>query len=84
MKRRLEKAEDFIESRGYRRCDIMACNCGSWHGGHLSARLDEIRELLSEKDIPWQGTILATVEYALRSSEMPLSRKSRKSSVEQL
>ena len=24
-------AEYFLERLGYRRCDIPACNCGSWH-----------------------------------------------------
>lgn len=24
-------AESFIRELGYRRCDIAACNCGSWH-----------------------------------------------------
>jgi hypothetical protein len=24
-------AEAFLEAEGYRRCDIAACNCGSWH-----------------------------------------------------
>jgi hypothetical protein len=26
-----EKALAFLEREGYRRCDIPACNCGSWH-----------------------------------------------------
>lgn len=36
--RRAEAAEDseqalieILEREGYRRCDIPACNCGSWH-----------------------------------------------------
>jgi hypothetical protein len=29
-----DKARRFIEGRGYRRCDIAACNCHSYHGGH--------------------------------------------------
>lgn len=28
---RAYKAEGFIRDLGYRRCDIAACNCGSWH-----------------------------------------------------
>jgi hypothetical protein len=47
-KARAEKAEDFIRSEGYRRCDVMVCNCGSWHGGHLSDRMREIREVLDD------------------------------------
>lgn len=29
--KRAYKAEDFILRLGYQRCDIAACNCGSWH-----------------------------------------------------
>jgi len=39
------KLTEFIHSRGYRRCDIAACNCGSWHGGHAEDRLSEIRRV---------------------------------------
>ena len=28
---RQNKAEDFLMRKGYRACDIPACNCGSWH-----------------------------------------------------
>ncbi len=27
----IEKLESFLEGEGYRRCDVAACNCGSWH-----------------------------------------------------
>jgi len=36
----------FMESRGYRRCDIPVCNCNSWHGGHAQERLQEISDAL--------------------------------------
>jgi hypothetical protein len=26
-----ERALNFLEWKGYRRCDTPACNCGSWH-----------------------------------------------------
>jgi hypothetical protein len=26
-----DRALNFLEGRGYRRCDTPACNCGSWH-----------------------------------------------------
>lgn len=38
-----ERAEHFIEREGYRRCDIPACNCPSWHGGHWKDRESEQR-----------------------------------------
>lgn len=44
--RRAMLAEEFIEHRGYRRCDIPACNCGRWHGGHAQERLREISDVL--------------------------------------
>lgn len=54
-----QKAERFIESHGYRRCDIPACNCHSWHGGHAMERLHEIADAL-----PYENgrTILARVQ----------------------
>ena len=30
-RQRLEVADGVLERDGYRRCDIPACNCGSWH-----------------------------------------------------
>jgi hypothetical protein len=60
---RAEKAERFIANEGFRRCDIMACNCGSWHGGSASQRLHEIRELMEEHDISTNGeTIYSALE----------------------
>jgi hypothetical protein len=56
-------AIDFLERNGFRRCDISACNCGSWHGGHASRRLDEIKEALTDADVDLNGkTILAGVQ----------------------
>lgn len=28
------KRDEFLERNGFRRCDIPACNCGSWHALH--------------------------------------------------
>lgn len=44
-----EELLDFIESRGYRRCDILACNCNSFHRGHAETRLRELSELLGNR-----------------------------------
>lgn len=49
------RALRFLERRGYRRCDIPACNCGSWHGGQAEDRLSEIREALDEAGAPSEG-----------------------------
>ena len=47
-----DAALDFIRREGYRRCDIAACNCGSWHGGYAGDRLHEIREVLDDAGEP--------------------------------
>jgi hypothetical protein len=48
----------FLGRAGYRRCDIPACNCGSFHGGHAEDRLREIGEALDEAGAPKCGGIL--------------------------
>lgn len=50
-----ERALDFLERRGYRRCDMPACNCNSWHQGHAEARLAEIRDALEEGHVDLNG-----------------------------
>lgn len=63
------KALRFIESQGYRRCDIPACNCGSWHGGNMRARFDEIHDLLVEHDVETNGkTLLGAVRGVLEDA----------------
>lgn len=46
----LSRAHEFLRLHGYRRCDISACNCGSWHGGHEHQRLIEIREAFEQDE----------------------------------
>lgn len=48
----------FMMNRGYRFCDIMACNCVSWHQGHAENRLNEISDLLMNFDAKKSGTTL--------------------------
>lgn len=56
----------FLEARGFRRCDIPACNCHSYHGGHSAARLDDIRHALDDADVSTNGrTILQAVKDLL-------------------
>lgn len=52
------KAIDFLDRHGFRRCDIPACNCGSWHGGHAADRLREIGDALDEANVPREGGII--------------------------
>ncbi len=46
LRKEIERLNDFLEREGFRRCDIAACNCDSWHGGHAMVRLQEIIETL--------------------------------------
>lgn len=56
------KAEAFIAGNGYRRCDIPACNCGSWHGGTALKRLMEIQDALKDGGCrPMEKTALVAV-----------------------
>lgn len=55
-----ERDHDWIARRGYRRCDIPACNCGMWHGGNVEARLDEIKDALTDADVELNGTTILT------------------------
>lgn len=50
MRAERDDAEDFLWRHGYRRCDIPACNCGSWHGGHANMRLIELREAFEQDE----------------------------------
>lgn len=67
-----DKALDFISSRGYRRCDIPACNCGSWHGGHAMDRLDEIGRELEAHGISLNGrTLFGAIQALLSTTPTP-------------
>tara|TARA_R110000782_G_scaffold7051_4_gene23824 strand:- start:1934 stop:2341 length:408 start_codon:yes stop_codon:yes gene_type:complete len=50
---------------GYQMCSITTCNCGSWHGGHASNRLTEIRHLLDGMGTPTNGK---TMHDAIRDA----------------
>ena len=56
----LERAESFIAREGYRRCDVPACNCGSWHPSEgWYARFREIDEAVGDHS---GRTLLAEVK----------------------
>src|SRR5216683_8439139 len=45
----------FLEREGYYRCNAAACNCGLWHGGRASERLESLQAQLSkERNRVWQ------------------------------
>lgn len=54
----LRARRDFMVSRGYRFCDIMACNCNSWHQGHAENRLREIGDMLTDYGVSTNGIVL--------------------------
>lgn len=54
-----EKAKDVLRSAGFVRCDIPACNCGSWHQvGGFKARVLEIQEVVEEAGFSTNGRTL--------------------------
>lgn len=59
----LRARRNFMVRQGYRFCDIPACNCNSWHGGHAEQRLSELVDLLDDLHILRDGK---TVLDALR------------------
>lgn len=49
----VETLRRFLGWEGYVRCDIPACNCGSWHGRYgLHARWREVKDALAEAGHP--------------------------------
>lgn len=62
LQQRLDRAEWVLNNAGFRRCDIPACNCGSWHQvGGYRARFDEIQEVVEEAGYSTNGRILLDV-----------------------
>lgn len=48
-----ERLRDVLHLNGFVRCDIAACNCGSWHARFgLRERFDEIKEDLADAGHP--------------------------------
>lgn len=53
----VERRADFMARAGYRPCDIPACNCDSWHGGHANERLRELRDELDTNGTTILGAV---------------------------
>jgi hypothetical protein len=53
---------DFLHRNGFRRCDIAACNCGSWH--HVEGWPKRFREIDEATRDDWRNseTLLTRVE----------------------
>lgn len=48
----VDNLEDVLRSHGFVRCDIPACNCGSWHPRYgLYERWQEIKDALEDADV---------------------------------
>jgi len=66
LKAEADRLLDFMLRRGYVPCDIPACNCGMWHGGHAERRLNEVAEVVIQADLyPKGNTILGAVQSAI-------------------
>ena len=49
----VEELQDVLLRNGFVRCDIAACNCGSWHARFgLPERWDEVKAALAEAGYP--------------------------------
>lgn len=53
LTRERDDMQHTLERHGFRRCDIAACNCGSWHQmGGLVARWEELADVLAAAGHP--------------------------------
>ena len=49
----VEELQDVLIRNGFVRCDIAACNCGSWHARYgLQERWREVKDALEEAGHP--------------------------------
>lgn len=53
LRQQSDDLRDVLSRNGFTRCDIAACNCGSWHHTHgLRARWEEIKDALDDSGHP--------------------------------
>ena len=71
IEQRLQDAEWVLQNAGFRRCDMPACNCGSWHQvGGFKRRFDEIKKAVEEAGFSTNGrTLLDTVKAVIASTQ---------------
>jgi len=67
---RLKEAKRVLEHNGFRRCDIAACNCNSWHFvGGFKARFDEIKQVVEDAGYSTNGrTLLDAVKHMAKDA----------------
>lgn len=63
-----ESAERTLAEKGFRRCDMAACNCAGWHGGHSAQRLCEIGDALVDAGIDLNGRAILEGVRSLRAA----------------
>lgn len=65
----VEELQDVLRRHGFTRCDIPACNCGSWHPRYgLQERWNEIKDAVADAGHPLcneNGHILLNAVKAL-------------------
>lgn len=79
----VETLRQFLRWEGYVRCDIPACNCGSWHGRDgLHARWREVKDALAEAGHPLTNANGNTPLRALK--ELVADRDRLRAALEQI
>lgn len=64
-----QRAIDCLRLHGFVRCDISACNCGSWHPRYgLPERMQEIKDMLADAGFPLCNENGNLVTNALRQA----------------
>jgi hypothetical protein len=72
---KVAELEDVLLRNGFARCDIAACNCGSWHHRYgLPERWQEVKDILSEFGQPLSNENGHLVSRALRAALEEASR----------
>lgn len=65
-----ERLIDVLYSNGFVRCDISACNCGSWHARYgLRERFEEIKDALSEATDLNGKTVLSALNEVINERD---------------
>lgn len=53
LRAEVEQLQDVLRRGGFVRCDVPACNCGSWHARYgLPERMAEIKDILADAGHP--------------------------------
>jgi len=82
--REAEELRDVLIRNGFVRCDIAACNCGSWHARYgLRERFDEIKQMLSDAGHPLcneNGNLVSRALAALIEERDSLARSGQAAS----